>query len=104
MKFSISLSAYSGLRKSTQVISLLLLFSAAFFTACERENLDEIIVEDPNYQPGEVKVNNLFSALRKDDATEAATMNGVTLEYPLQQLHPGDGIAVPITGDPARLE
>lgn len=73
----------------------LLLFAAVSFTACEKDNVDEIVIVDPGYQPGEVKVNNLFNALQTDNTPGSATMNCVTLEYPFElELRSGSTISI----------
>ncbi|NBC07362.1 MAG: hypothetical protein GVY26_09235 [Bacteroidetes bacterium] len=66
-------------------LHILLLFVAAlFFTACEKDNMDEIVVDEPEYTPEEVEVNNLFNALRADNSSGTVTMNCVTLETPFE--------------------
>ncbi len=71
-------------------ITVLLLFVALFFTACQKENIDEIIPEDPAFQPEIVEVNTLVKALRITSDNELA-LNCVSLNYPLDvALESGD--------------
>ncbi len=63
---------------------MLLFVTAALFTACKKDNVDEIIIKNPIYEPGEVEVNSLLNALAADNPSGAATLNCVTLQYPFQ--------------------
>ena len=60
---------------------LLLLCAGLFFTACEKENIDEIVVtEEPNYEPGTVDVNNLISALQVSEE-ESLELDCITIGF-----------------------
>jgi hypothetical protein len=82
--------------KFSTILNMLLLFVAtAFFAACEKDNLDEIIVEEPNYQPGEVEVNNLLNAMRTDNNSGTVTMNCITLQTPFElKLQSGGAVTI----------
>lgn len=51
----------------TKTSLFLLLMIGLLITACNQENLDEIIIEDPEYQPEVVEQNNLIQALTMND-------------------------------------
>jgi len=64
---------------------ILLFFLIVLITACTKENLDEIVVEDPDYQPETVEVNSLILALRSNTPT-GLDLGCVTIEFPFDLL------------------
>lgn len=86
--------------KFSTKLSILLLFAAACFTACNKENMDEILIKDPGYQPEEIKENNLFNALQTGNTSGAVTMNCITLEYPFElELRSGNTMTIRSASD-----
>jgi hypothetical protein len=55
-----------------------------FLNSCEKENIDEIIVEEPDYIPDTTKSNNLLQHLKPGNTPGAATMNCVNIQYPFK--------------------
>jgi len=71
------------------------LLSMAFFTSCQKENIDEVIISDPNYEPDETKVNTLFRALKTDNISSTARMNCINIHYPVRlELKSGNTLSV----------
>ncbi|HMQ49530.1 MAG TPA: hypothetical protein PKA00_18770 [Saprospiraceae bacterium] len=65
--------------------SLFLLFIGLLITACNRENVDEIIIKDPNYEPEVVEQNNLVSALTMNE-TDGLDLGCLLINYPFELL------------------
>lgn len=68
---------------------ILLFFLIVLITACTKENLDEIVVEDPDYQPETVEVNSLILALRSNTPT-GLDLGCVTIAFPFDLLLESD--------------
>ena len=80
--------------------SFFLLFSVVFFTACNKENLDEIVITDPGYEPDGTKVNTLLKAITTDNSNQSATLNCLTMVYPISlELKSGSVITVGSNAD-----
>jgi len=63
-------------------LNILLLFVAAlFFTACEKDEMDEIIVDEPDYTPDVVEGNNLLLAMRSN-SSQGLDLGCLTILYP----------------------
>jgi hypothetical protein len=58
------------------------------FTACDQENIDEVIPADPGFQPEEITTSNFINALRVDNNEqtneEEALLSCVELDYPFE--------------------
>lgn len=65
--------------------SFLLLLAAVLFTACEQENLEEIVPEDPGFQPEVVEVNPMISSLRPSSSDELL-LDCITIPLPIDFL------------------
>ncbi|MGK0391818.1 MAG: hypothetical protein ACI94Y_004585, partial [Maribacter sp.] len=75
-------------------ISLLILFTGLLLTSCQQEDFDEIIVEDPTYQPEEVVVNNLFNVLMLNTSNQL-DLGCVTINYPFDfELASGSSLTI----------
>ncbi len=76
-------------------LHILLLFVAAlFFTACEKDNMDEIVVDEPEYTPDVVESNNLFLAMRSTDS-EGLDLGCLTVLYPFDlELESGSTVTI----------
>ena len=61
--------------------SLVILLLAVLLTACNKENIDTTIPEDPNYQPTNVVVNNLVTGLVANTVT-GLDLGCLTVIYP----------------------
>jgi hypothetical protein len=70
--------------KSVFNIILFTFFLGTFFISCEKENIDEIILEDPDYEPEEEKVNSLLSQINTDNAQGSIMLNCVAIQYPFE--------------------
>lgn len=69
MKFSITLNI------------LLLFVAAIFFTACEKDDMDEIVIDEPDYTPNVVEGNNLLLAMRST-SSQGLDLGCLTIPYP----------------------
>lgn len=65
--------------------SFLLLLAAVLFTACEQENLDEIVPRDPDYQPEIVDVNPILYSLQPS-SSEELMLDCITIPLPIDLL------------------
>lgn len=68
--------------KSFLGLLIFLSFLVSFLTSCEKENVDIIVIEEPDYDPEEVIFNSLLQRVKTDNPLGTAMMNCVTLEYP----------------------
>lgn len=64
-------------------LSVLFLFTALLLTACNKENIDEIVPEDPNFQAEIVDVNSIIGAMEVN-SFGGLELNCVTLNYPFE--------------------
>lgn len=63
-------------------LHILLLFVAAlFFTACEKDNVDEIVIDEPDYTPNVTEGNNLLLAMRSN-SSDGLDLGCLTILYP----------------------
>jgi hypothetical protein len=63
-------------------LNILLLFVAAlFFTACEKDNIDDIVIDEPEYTPDVVEGNNLILAMRSS-SSQGLDLGCLTVTYP----------------------
>ena len=60
---------------------LLALMASITLTACKRENIDEIVPDDPQFEPVEVDVNTLIDAM-KPTTSEGMSLDCITVLYP----------------------
>jgi hypothetical protein len=70
---------------------LLLMLAGFLFTACKKENVDDIVItEDPTYEPEKKETNNLLTALRSN-SSEGLDLGCITVVYPFElELASGD--------------
>lgn len=89
MKFSITLNI------------LLLFVATAFFTACEKDNLDEIIIEAPDYQPTINETNTLFLAMSAStNSAQGLELGCLSILYPFDMvLESGSTITISTESD-----
>ncbi len=66
-------------------ISLLLLFLVILFSACQKENFDVIIVEDPEYQTDTIDVNPLIRRIATT-SPNSIYLDCVSIPYPVEFL------------------
>lgn len=59
-------------------------FLGTFFISCVKENIDEIIIEGPDYDPEEEKVNSLLNQLNTVNAQGSMMLNCVAISYPFE--------------------
>jgi hypothetical protein len=59
-------------------------FLGTFLISCEKENIDEIILEEPEYEPEEEKVNSLLNQINTDNAQGSMMLNCVAITYPFE--------------------
>ncbi len=70
------------------------LFIAALFTACNKENIDEITPEAPDYEPENVEVNTLVNAVSVSPSGGLG-LGCVTIQYPFDlELESGNTVTV----------
>ena len=83
--------------KSFYKISPVLFLFILLLTACNKQNIDEIITEEPDYTPEITEVNNL---LKKIDSSsdEGAELDCITIRFPFE-LRLESGINAKITTD-----
>jgi len=75
-------------------LNLSLLCAVLIFAACGRENVDEIIPKDPEFEPRVVKVNSLFSAMETKEAA-GVSLGCILIEYPFTvELETEDQISI----------
>jgi hypothetical protein len=70
--------------KSVLNIILFTFLLGTFLISCEKENIDEIILEDPDYEPEEEKVNSLLSQISTDNVQGSIMLNCVAIPYPFE--------------------
>jgi hypothetical protein len=78
-------------------LSFLLLCLTLALVACNKENIDEIIPEDPEYTPPVVEINNLVTALQSNPAG-GQSLGCVTIIYPFK-LEKDSGSEITITSN-----
>ncbi|MBK8699421.1 MAG: hypothetical protein IPN29_07700 [Saprospiraceae bacterium] len=71
--------------KIVSKISFSLLFISIFFTACQKENIDEIIPKDPVFVADTIEVNPLITQLRSL-VSNALNLGCVSISYPIEFL------------------
>jgi len=59
-------------------------FIVLFFNSCEKENIDKVTIEEPDYDPEVVIFNSLLSQIETDNDLGTAMLNCVTLQYPFK--------------------
>lgn len=63
-------------------------------SACNEENIDEIVPDEPTYQPESTEVNNLLTALRFNDA-EGLDLDCITILFPFDlELASGNTVSI----------
>lgn len=55
-----------------------------FLSSCEKENIDVVTLEEPDYEPENLKSNSLLKQVKTDNTAGAVEMNCVTLQYPFK--------------------
>lgn len=61
------------------------LFIVLLLVACNKENIDDIIVDEPEYEVEEIEVNNLVSAL-VINPTDGINLGCLTIQFPFELL------------------
>lgn len=56
------------------------------FTACKKENLDNIVAEEPSFEPQTVIVNNLLRATTTTESDDGIDLGCLTIQYPFELL------------------
>jgi len=81
-------------------LHILLLFVAAlFFTACQKDEMDEIIVDEPDYTPDVVEGNNLLLAMRSN-SSQGLDLGCLTILYPFDlELASGSTVTINTESD-----
>lgn len=69
--------------KSFYKITTVLFLFTFLLTACNKENIDEVITEDPEYTPEIVELNNLLNKI--DSSSDlGAELDCITIRYPFE--------------------
>ncbi|MCB9285668.1 MAG: hypothetical protein H6560_00005 [Lewinellaceae bacterium] len=72
--------------KMLHKFSALSLLLVLLLAACNKENLDEIKPEDPNYEPTAIIVNNLLTSGRTSSTSEGVEMACLSINYPFDMV------------------
>jgi|UPI000584AA2D hypothetical protein len=62
-------------------LNILLVFVALLFAACEKDNMDEIVIDEPDYQPEVNETNPLFLAMSTNNP-EGLELGCISILYP----------------------
>jgi hypothetical protein len=66
-------------------LSLFVLFFGIVLTSCQKENIDEIITQDPNYIPDTIAVNPFFTEFRSI-SQDSLNIDCMSIPYPIEFL------------------
>jgi hypothetical protein len=66
-------------------ISLFVLFFGIILASCQKENIDDIITEDPNYIPDTIAVNPFIAQLRSI-SQDSLNIDCMSIPYPIEFL------------------
>lgn len=72
-------------------ISFLALFMTLLFTACQKENIDEITPEDPGYTIDTIEINPFIQGLRSHSA-DSIILDCIRIPYPIDFLQASGSI------------
>ncbi len=64
-------------------LGIIVLFAAMLFSSCEKENLDELTVNNPNYSPDTVDVNPFLKQINTCSG-DTAYISCVGIPYPFE--------------------
>ena len=70
------------MKRINHLLPIALLLFGLLLVACNKDNVDTVIPDDPDYTPDTVQVNNLFRAL--DEGASALNMDCIQLPYPIE--------------------
>ncbi len=59
-----------------------LLLTGMLFVSCDEQNIDQIVTEDPDFQPDEVVANNLLNAMLFNNTSSAMDLGCVAISFP----------------------
>lgn len=80
-----------------KAFTLALLGVALLFSSCQKENIDRIVTEDPNYQPEELTVNSLLDKMRSLSA-DSINLDCMSIPLPIEFLQ-ASGNVITITAN-----
>ncbi len=64
-------------------LGIIVLFAAMLFSSCEKENLDQLTVNNPNYSPDTVDVNPFLKQINTSSG-DTAYISCVGIPYPFE--------------------
>ncbi|MEL6657628.1 MAG: hypothetical protein AAFR36_14320 [Bacteroidota bacterium] len=67
-------------------LSFLFLFVALVFVSCDRDNMDETLIPDTNFEPEVVVVNNLINALTTTSEDNGLELGCFSIDFPFSLL------------------
>ena len=70
------------MKRINHYLYALLLFAGLFMVSCDKENVDVVIPDEPDYTPDTVQVNNLFKAV--DPGSDALSMDCIQIPFPIE--------------------
>lgn len=80
-------------------LNILLVFIAVLFAACEKDNMDEIVIDEPDYQPEVNETNPLFLAMSANNP-EGLELGCISILYPFDMaLESGSTITINSEGE-----
>lgn len=79
--FHLSTENIKTVMKFSIRLNILLVFVALLFAACEKDNMDEIVIDEPDYQPEVNETNPLFLAMSTNNP-EGLELGCLSILYP----------------------
>lgn len=71
-------------------LKYVLIFAIITLASCSREDIDDVIVDEPNYTPDTLVINNLMNNL-KSNTNDGMDLGCVTIEFPFELLTESQG-------------
>lgn len=72
--------------KFSYQIFMFILVATVLLTSCQQENFDDIIVEDPDFQPEEVITNSLLNAMLVSNTSSTMDLGCVSISFPFDMV------------------
>ena len=72
--------------KTLYKLSTLVFVFAMLLTACNKDNIEEVTPEDPNYVPTTTKTNNLIDSERSSTTSTGVEMACLQINYPFDMV------------------